>query len=327
MALSRRGLIYFNGRASSESETYPGRSAVIAVKEQGSNQSRVQWTYALYDGFQMTVNGSAVRVPPRLRRADGVYLTKMRFLGAPAVHNDTVYAVASGLAGGQPVSVLCAFKAAPEFMLRLDTRIDQSARVRVRQPNLFVDRGSQTEAWIELAAGQYTVDYDSGIIRITSMAPPGAVAAAYVTASAPFVVQIGTGPEQVSIPSRADSDGVRRGGPDGVDNLLWFCVLPGPASSSPSVMGDVVWVGLADGSVVSVDADPTIRNPEYQMTGAEVAYRWVTPPLSAPGDPMPAAPVIMPPSSGGEVLAVATGSGVFALEDTVTLIADSSRLL
>ena len=328
VALARNDVIYFGARASNEAATYPGRSVLIAVHEQGSNQSRVRWTYSLYDAFQMTVNGSPVGIPARMRRSNGEFLTKMRFLGTPAVHNDTVYAVATGTTpGGQTVSAMCAFKADPEFVLRLNTRIDPGTRVRIRQPNLFVDRNAQPEAWIELAAGQYTVDYESGTVHVTAMAPPGAIAAAYVSASVPFVVQVGNGPEAVTIPTRADSDGWRRGGPDNVDNLLWFCVLPSQAVSSPAVLGDTVWVGLVDGSVVSVDADPAARNPEFQAVGSEVAYRWVTAPLAVPGDPTPATPVLAPPSVSAGVLAVSSPSGVFAMEDTVTLIAEAERLI
>lgn len=325
-ALGRNGFIYFNARAANDSAAYPGRSALIAVQEQAGNQSRVRWTYSLYDAFQMTVGGSPVRVAPRLRRPSGEFLTGMRFLGSPAIQNETVYAVASGQSSsGQSVSVLCAFKANPEFVLRLNTRIDPGTRVRIRQPNLFVDRGSQPDAWVELAAGQYTVDYESGTIHVSAMAPPGAIAAAYVSASVPFVIQVGNGPEVVSIPTRADADGWRRGGPDNVDNLLWFSVLPASAASSPAVLGDTVWVGLADGSVVSLDADPSTTNPEYQANGSEAPYRWVTAPLSAAG--APPAPVIAPPAVSSGVLAVSSGSGVFAMEDTVTLVAEAGRLI
>jgi hypothetical protein len=327
-ALGRNDMLFFAANATNDAATYPGRGVLIAANEQSANRSQVRWTYALYDAFEMKVNGTPMTVPPRLRRSNGAFLVNMRFIGTPAVRDETVYAVASGTAaGGQAVSVLLAFRAEQDFVLRLNTRIETGARVRVRQPNLFVDRNAQPEAWIELAAGQYTVDYDSGLIRVTAMAPPGAIAAAYASASVPFVVQVGNGPEQVTFPTRADLDGVRRGGPDGVDNLLWFCVLPASAASGPSVQGDSVWVGLADGSVVSVDADPSARNPETQAVGSEVAYRWVSAPLVVPGDPNPARPVIAPPTAVNGVLAVATGSGVFAKEDTVTLIADASRLL
>ena len=327
-ALGRNDVAYFAGNASNDAATYPGRSLLIAAHEQGQNRSTVRWTYSLYDAFEMTVNGSAVTVPARLRRANGDFLIKMRFHGTPAVRDDTVYAVASGTTiGGQSVSALLAFRAEQDFVLRLNTRIETGTRVRVRQPNLFVDRNAQPNAWIELAAGQYTVDYDSGLVRIVAMAPPGAIAAAYTSASVPFVVQVGNGPEQVTYPTRADADGWRRGGPDGVDNLLWFCVLPSTAGSGPAIQGDTVWVGLADGSIVSVDADPSVRNPEFQANGSEVAYRWVSAPLVVRGDPNPAMPVIGPPAAVNGTLAISTASGVFAREDNVTLIADASRLL
>ncbi len=328
VALARNDMAYFAGNASNDTATYPGRSVLIAAHEQSANRSLVRWTYSLYDAFEMRVNGAPITVPARLRRANGDFLIKMRYVGTPAIHDETVYAVASGTTvGGQSVSALLAFRAEQDFILRLNTRIETGARVRVRQPNLFVDRNAQPDAWIELAAGQYTVDYDSGLIRVTAMAPPGAIAAAYASASVPFVVQVGNGPEQATFPTRADLDGLRRGGPDGFDNLLWFSVLPAAAASGPSVQGDSVWVGLADGSVASVDADPAARNPEFQATGSEVDIRWVSAPLAVRGDPNPARPVLAPPTAVNGVLAIATGSGVFAREDTVTLIADASRLL
>lgn len=327
-ALSRQGNLYFTARASNDAAGYPGRSTLIAAHEQASNASRVPWTYALYDAFEMPVNGQTVKIAPRLRRSSGDYLLQMRFIGTPAIHGDTIYAVATGVSSaGGPVSALLAFNARQEFILRLNTPVDPGTRVRVRQPNLFVDRSAQPNAWVELAGGQLDIDHASGTVRILAMAPPGAIAAAYATASAPFVVQIGNGPELVTVPSRSDADGVRRGGPDHVDNLLWFSVLPGQAASSPAVLGDAVWVGLTDGSVVSVDADPTARNPEYQTNGAEAPIRWQSPPLAVAGSGALPAAVIAPPSTFGGVLGVATSAGTFALEDTITLVADANRLI
>ncbi|MBM3492988.1 MAG: DUF4159 domain-containing protein, partial [Armatimonadetes bacterium] len=157
VALSRDDTAYFAGNAANDAATYPGRGVLIAASEQSANRSIVRWTYSLYDAFTMSVNGERRTVPARLRRTNGDFLIRMRFIGTPAVRDGTVYAVASGTTvGGQGVSALVAFRTEQEFVLRLNTRIDSGTRVRIRQPNLFVDRNAQPEAWLELAAGQYS---------------------------------------------------------------------------------------------------------------------------------------------------------------------------
>lgn len=306
-AMGPDGTLFFSADTSGGS--YPGKGALFAAREQGAGRATVRWTYVLHDGFSMTVNGQPVSVPARLRvnvnePGSPVYrdATGVRFVGSPALRNGVVYAVANSSIGG----LLLAFRSDPQLDLPLNQAIDPGVRVRVKQPNLFT---GQANAWIELAPNQFTVDNASGLIRILSMAPPGAVATNFVSASLPFVVQVGALPEQVIYGTRVEDDGTQRSGPDGIDNLLWYVRLPGPASSSPVVQGGTAWVGLADGRIASCDADPTTRDREV---------RFLT---------VGAGAVLAPPAGRDNVLAVATAQGVFTFEDNRTLIADSNRLL
>lgn len=308
--------------ADTHDNSYPGKSVLFMGSEQMLGQSRVRWSYAMYDEFQMQVNNSPVTVAGRLRdfRGSGlpVNLTGVQFIGSPSVWNDTVYAVATCTSPAGPTSVLCAFKADQECVLRLNQAIPAGARVRIRQPNIFTQ---QANAWIEMAPSQFTVDNASGTVRITAMAPPGAITANFASASLPFVVQVGTGTEELVVPSSSDSDGVKRGGPDGVDNLLWYNVFSGTATSSPQVQGDTIWVGMSDGRVVSFDTDPTSRNPEFQGHGAQVTTGavWTR--------QVGTSPILGSPVAASNVLAINSGSGVYTFEDNYTVIADSHRLI
>ncbi len=298
----------------------PGRSTLFAANEQGSAQSRLKWTYVLNQQFQMRVNGELMTIMPRFVDATGRYPLDAIFVGQPAYNDDTVYAVAR-VGGAQfRTSVLCAFRAKPDFVLHLGRPIDQGVRIRIRQPNPYTTT-ADPDAFIELAATQYTVDYAAQTIRISAMAPPGAVSTNYVSASLPFVVQVGTAAEQVIWGSRIDPSGARRGGSDGVDNLLWYTFLPGIASTSPMVQGDVVWIGLTDGRLVSYDADPATTNPAFQANGdrVDVSPRWVVT-TGASG-------LANPPTMVDNVMAVATAGGIVAYEDNITVVADSQRIL
>ncbi|MCC6727822.1 MAG: DUF4159 domain-containing protein [Chthonomonadales bacterium] len=321
-ALGPDGTLFFSAYTGGAAGS--GTGALFAAREQGVGRTTVRWTYVLHDGFAMTVNGQPVSVPARLLVKVGSNATQyadvtgVRFVGSPALRNGVVYAAAKGAVGGQPAGLLLAFRSDPQLILRLDQAIDPGVRVRVKQPNLFTD---QPNAWIELAPNQFTVENASGLIRIHSMAPPGAVATNFVSGSLPFVVQVGALPEQVIYGTRVEADGTRRSGPDGIDNLLWYAVLPGEASSSPVVQGTTVWVGLADGRIASYDADPTTSDPQFQANGSQLlrGALW-----SAQVGPKS---VVAPPAGRDNVLAVATADGAFTFEDNRTLIADSRRLL
>lgn len=353
-----------------------GRGVLFAVNEQPSNRSLLKWTYAMHDGYTMTLPNSqtSVTVPPRLRQVDqatasfggaavGTYITNVQFIGTPAFRKDVVYAVATFGPNGSEGSVLCAFKANPEFTLRLNTAIDKTQQVVVRQLNVVRQQGINP-VWDQLTSqpsGQpglkgnsaITVDYDSGLIHINAMANPGSLASSggnpgpatgFVSASMPFVVQVG---QQERVVSGQQIDVVngqqeaRIIGAPGVDNLLWYAVIPntgtgpfggaGVVTTSPSIQGDTVFLGTSSGVVIALDADPGATDPAAQAAGAQVQLvdtagklkhlRWIQR-VTVNGAVVRAAP-----AATENVMAVNSADGVHAYEDSFTIVADSNRLI
>lgn len=325
-----------------------GRGVLLNVSEQSpSSKTTMKWAYVMHNGYTATVNSQSVTVPPRLRQLDttmpnpGQYITDVQFRCSPAYYRGVAYAVATGSVGGTPVSLLCAFNANPDLKLRLNQKIDAGTPVRVYQVNTL--SSSTTSSRMELSPQQFTVDYASGLIRIISMAPAGNTQN-FVSASMPFIVQVGNSSEVMVSGQQVDTvTGTRESrpiGPDGVDNLLWYMVIPatlpgsgvalGAVTSSPSIQSDVIWLGFANGAIMSVDADPAASDPSAAARGAQVHLykddgtnlhlRWVQV-LGV------STPVLDAPIANENVLAANTAGGIRTYEDSRTLIADSRRVL
>ncbi len=374
-ALAADDTLYYAVDTSGTAGGNEGRGVVFAVAEQAAARTILRWTYSMHNGFPLKLNnGTTLQVPPRLRQLDqatqiatgstiGTYITDVQFIGSPAVRKDVVYAVGRANIGTQVASVLCAFRANQEFVLHLNTPIDKSQIVTVYQINpIKRQNGSGGKEQIVVAAsGQpgvrggapLTVDYDSGTIRINAMANPGPVTN-FFSASLPFVVQVGT---QEKIVSGTQIDVIGGGeqgrtiGAPGVDNLLWYAVIPanslalnspfgspGLVYSSPSVQGDTIFLGtyqdqgpiqVRGGYILAIDADPGANDPAAQKSGAQIELvtpigqlnhlRWV--------QRVGSAPVLSAPVASENVLAVNSPNGTHAYEDAFTIIADSNRLI
>jgi hypothetical protein len=365
-SLASDDMVFFTADTAPAGAGIQGRGVLFGVNEQNAGQTSLKWAYAMHDGMQITVNGAAVTIPPRLRQLDpslpgyGSYILNVQFFGTPAYKDGNVYVTARGVleAGGIPVSLVMAFKANPEIVLRLRQQITTGTPVRVRQVNAANSQSAAAPAWVELNPQQYTVDYQNGLIRITAMAPRGGTAN-YVSASMPFVVQIGTGEEILVAGTKVDT--IRQNpadpnsatftesrliGPSGVDNLLWYAVLPaalpvnignpGFVSSSPSIQGDIMWLGTQFGFIASMNVDPASTDPEAQAMGSQVRLfnddgttrhlRWV----SRVANPLAGGNVgaiLNAPVATANVLVANTLNGASAFEDTFTIIADNKRLI
>lgn len=339
-ALSPEDLLYFAMGGTAGAAT----AVLMAVNEQGGAKTTARWTYALHNGIAISVGGQSVQIPPRLRNVDSSmglpldYLYDLQFFGTPAYRNGVVYAVARGTVGrgGPPVSAVCAFRANPEFVLRLGVPIQEGTAVTINQPNLVNITGNNT-ALVQISPQQYTLDRASGVVRIHAMAPRGSIGN-FISASLPFIVRIGS-EERLIAGTQVDVIGTSREsrpiGAEGVDNLLWYAVIPaanwGLVSSSPSIQGDVLWLGTEGGFALSLDADPGANDPSLARGGqvrlaainpGEVGHlRWVER-VSEVGAPVLSAPV----AAENTLLANAVDS-IRAFEDAITLIADSKRLL
>jgi len=324
-ALSPEDLLYFAAGGTVGAAT----GVLMAVHEQSGGKTTARWTYALHNGITASVGGQLVRIPPRLRDlGTGAYLTDLQFVGTPAYRNGIVYAVARNGA----VSVVCAFNANPEFVLRIGTSIPDGAAVTISQPHLVNSTGNNI-AFIQLSPQQYTLDRASGVVRIHAMAPQGTIGN-FISASLPFIVRIGSEERLIGGTQLDPGGGGRLIGAEGVDNLLWYAVIPaanwGLVSSSPSVQGDVLWLGTAGGYILSLDADPFTNDPSlrrggqvrlFATNGALGHLRWVER-VSEVG-----APVLSAPVASENTLLANTVDSLRAFEDAITLIADSKRLL
>lgn len=350
----------------------PGTSTLVAAKEQGA-QTVVKWSYPVHNGFFIQSSGASDNYtnPPRFKQTDralplsGGRVYDMRFLGSPAVRNDIVYAVATGNLKmapndqGIPVSVLCAFRANPTIEIDLGHSIpSQGVGVRVRQPNVFAAQSNTTGATLlDVPAAQLSIDYPTGKIRINSFAK-GQVPAECGGTSLPFLVQVGSDPELfvTDNPEYQEVGATVLKLPAGaLDNLLWYAIVPatlalpndftltsptitnsniGQATSGPSIQGTTIWVGWANGSVLSFDADPGANDPSVQGPGSQVPIytgtfrdgtsvtghlRWISPSTGGP--------VLLPPAGSANLLAVNSLGGMRTFEDTLTVIADAKRLV
>jgi hypothetical protein len=293
----------------------------------------------------------------------------VQLFGTPAYRDGVIYAVGRGQIGapgsaGVPVSVLAAFRTNPLIRLRLNQRIDPGTPVRIRQvnvvksqnlPDAFSGGLGGSPLWVDLNPSQYTINWDSGEVTISSSSATGTIEN-FVSTSLPFVVRVGNGPEQVisgqtiDVNLAAAAREPRMIGPPGVDNLLWYAAIPsrdpfmlngaptGPlgfVSSSPSIVGNTIWLGTQNGFILSFDTDPSARDPQFQANGAQVFL--LPPPLA--GNTRPGAlrhaeqvfpalsTVVGAPAGTNNVMLVNSPRGVHALEDAFTVIADSKRIV
>jgi hypothetical protein len=357
-AISQDDLLYYTVDTTPSAGVNSGRGVIFAATEQGGGRTAIKWAYTMHDGLQIPLDDGSTRIiPPRLRQVNlataamtgtavGDYITNVQFVGTPAIRGNVVYAVATATIGAKPVSVVCAFQANPEIKLRLGPGIDRNTPIIIRQLNPVLSRNGGAPAIVQLQRDiQYTVDYASGLVRITSLSAPNATDT-FASASIPFGVKVGNTPEQLIFGTQTDVIGAttetRIVGAPGVDNLMWYAVVPatgaaplpqlGYVSSSPSIQGDILWLGFANGYILSMDADPGATDPAAQVMGAQVKLvednlttlvhaRW------AAKTTVSNTPVFGAPVGTGDVLAVATAEGVHAYEDTRTIVADGKRLL
>lgn len=355
--------------------TNSGRGVLFGVNEQSGGRTMLKWAFTMHDGFTFTLGTQTLTIPPRLRQMDplvalytgsqvGDFLSNVQFFGTPAYRNGVVYAVARaqiGNAGGAPVSVLCAFRADPELRLVVPIKGNTTTDPQLAQPqvriwqvnivnsqNVTIDPSQNASPnRVELSPAQYTAEYDSINsvlnVRIHALAPIGTVTNFFST-SLPWIVEM-AGAEPVAVyGTQVDllPGGERQTriiGPPGIDNLLWYAVLPaasnnpafpaaGYVASSPSVQGDTLWLGTQFGYLLSFDADPSAHDPAAHAAGGQVFLadadgemhlRWA--------QRVGAGPVLSPPAGVSNVLAANTYSGVQTYEDTFTIIADNKRLV
>ena len=365
-SLSESDILYLTVDASVTNGTNRSAGIIEAIQEQGSAGNIMKWSFLMHDGFTFTTDDqSSHTIGPRLRQLDagtkkilagtniGDYITNVEFVGTPAIRNGVVYATAIGVLGGQKVSVVCAFSGNPEIILQFAPNMNpQTLQIAQYSPAFS---GNDKISRTVMQRSQYTYDPISGLIRITSMhaVTAGGTGGSFVTGSLPFAIKANGASEvlvygtQTDIIDPNNTVENRVIGPAGVDNLLWYAVIPsgavppfnssgggnvGLVTTSPSIQNDILWLGTSTGYILSMDADPGASDPSAQVQGAQIKL------VEADGSTLnhlrwsyhggfTTSPIMSAPVATMNVLAVNSAEGVRAYEDTYTMIADGNRLI
>ena len=299
-------------------------------------------------------------------------LSNITPVGTPVATNDgIIYQVLratspTGGAGGAtiPVTVVAALDMKKEVIINLPETYNPSYRVLVQQldatsydptgatppqpvtATLPAVANTQTTGSTISSSANLTGDASRGRIVVTDMRANGRRFSSSLSFVVTYVPAGGTGDKTVVVTptpllpfTGAENDIETRGLVNGgYSPLLWYYVLPGEPTSSLTLTGDMLYLGIrdTDAKVVALDADPASNDPGVRSgLGLQVEavatfagtpkinhVRWVR---------RTDAPVIGAPVGSQGTLAVNTTNGtlgsVAAFEGNITLITDSKRII
>lgn len=294
----------------------------------------VKWRWYLGDPPVSSALGITIANP----------MTETEIVGSPVVVGDMVYFAMNHRLTTQ--GYILAFKADPVFSIKLKNKIRPGTQVTVRQTDTlrdktqFVDFSGASSVDSDRAAATlpFVVDYDSGKITFINFRPRnfnGELSSSQdmiVIYTPDLQAQTGQQPQN-PVPISEPHAAFARGTPDNWNNLAWFVRLRdlrGQAlvvSSSPVVMGDVMYMGCSNGMLASLDLEKTIQIP---VSGLEKppTYLWAESVMNDPHPPGdPALAVLATVAGSHGMLAVTTSEGLSVLYNPVSLVADSNRLL
>lgn len=256
-------------------------------------------------------------------------------IGSPAVGEDKVYYVVQG--GGS--SYILAFDADPVFRLNVGSSIDDKRQVEVMQMDTM-DAGRPTsftgaEEGTDTSRRRVTfkVDYGKGRITIENFISPLSASQNIVVRFSPVTESgPGTQVEQVhpAFPGPAGSPY-----PDDYwNNLAWCLKIPAGAgtgliTSSPMLMGSVLYFGDSEGRVHALDVDrisQTTAKGGYKEAGDVADLHWVWPDPKK-GQQGLGGPILSTVAGSQGHIAVTSAEGLAILYNGLTLVADSRRVL
>lgn len=320
-AVSKKDLFYYSAEN--------GSLYCIRESSRGGSPLTMKWRWFPADPPAAAALGTTTALP----------------FGSPAVSGDMVY---FALNDSNNQGIIAAFKADPEFSISLGEPIRRGTSVIVEQrdtmspsdPNPMALRsGVSDEADRIPSNAPFVIDYDTGKLSF------------YNFKSGNSEITVSQGVRVTYTPANAASDQpvtVDRGtGPgDKWNNLVWSIRLQRPGggplriTSSPMMMGDVLYVGCEGGILVSLDVGEL--NRRFKGPSAKVMWQFGVPPQNpnagyTGNPPVPilyAAPVMgdvypLYSSVAGShgMLAVSTAEGLTVLHNPATLIADANRLV
>lgn len=243
--------------------------------------------------------------------------------GSPAVARDMVYyAVNSGADG-----YIMAFENDPSFVLNLGlasgTRINRSKGVKLEQNDsmrpgevISVNCGTSDNS-------QATIDYDAGKITINNFRS-GSSPVSDLSASQDITVKYYLeGDDANEIQSFHPAFGAVNPN-DKWNNLAWYVNLGTMVTSSPMVIGDVLYVGLYTGELAVMDVEKmkAITSQPITWNPGVTDGQWKEQVVLGSADP-----IYSTVAGSNGILAVSTSKGLVIYHNPVTLVAEGNRLI
>ena len=319
-AISKKDIVYFS----------TDNGSIYAVKETGMPQSGepplvYKWRWCMQDTSAVSYFG-----------------TTLLPFGSPAVANDLVYFAANDLTNNQ--GYILAFKADPEFVIRLGEAINRGNRVIVRQQDAINKNGSGYWEYTGVTATDvnkvpgsaiFTVNYERGELRFVNFRLTGSPAHQPTVSQGMSIVYTpaAQNPNDVVVETTKEIEPfdpiLRALNPDW-NNLVWHMRVPVTITSSPMIMGDILYIGLWDGSIGEIDlAHKTIPSEGPRPVtwgdtgGTEVPNAWAERPL--PGI-VPTQPLQSTAAGSHGMLVVSTADGLGVLYSPSTLVAEPDQI-
>ena len=295
-------------------------------------------------------------------------LTDVRLTGAPAVSADGityVAALATSAANNGIVSVIIALQMDKPIELTLPEAYNPAYPVAVKQFNALTYPETSSDPVQTITAivpanstdsvvssVQLNGDARRGRITVTDMRHPSGVrfssaqsfVVSYVPAGSqnPVTVVLSPLPSSAANPiveSVSDDGSSVRNLGGGFTPVLWYYVLPGAVTSSPTLSGNHIYVGMGP-NIVALDVNPAESDPAVRVgfgeqiisvansiingaTSAQITVstnhlRWVR---------NAGAGIVSAPVAGGGAVAVSTTAGPVVFHANVTLVTDAKRIL
>lgn len=244
-------------------------------------------------------------------------------VGSPVLANGKViFTVNSG-----SNAYVLAFQADPTFALSVGTPIDQRNGVTVTQAD-WMNPGTNTGVSVIQNSDQSALDvnYDTGRITIRNFRQGGEL-----SASADMDV-VYTPVNGVPGPSSTHGAFKPTASPrEKINNLDWAIQLPANVTSSPVVMGNMLFVGMANGTLAAMDIEKLSQaprtGPEQIMvndsvkSGANQCF-WNAPVMDGAANPN-----YVTVTGAHGMLAVTSAEGLSVLYSPTTLVADGNRIM
>lgn len=268
--------------------------------------------------------------------------SEVQIVGSPVVVGDMVYFAVNHVPTKQ--GYILAFKADPVFTVQLlQPPIKVGTPLSVQQFNILRDPSASAPVSFQGASAgdaeraspgtPFLIDYDSGKLTFINFRTRGQQE---LSASADFqVVYTWNDPNNPNPPAITETHSIiNPTAPDKWNNLAWFIKLlsPNPAvgplmiSSSPTVMGDVLYVGCENGFLCSMDLDAA--NQSSSMSGNRWEKEWKPNSNFIWADKIGGADAVTAAVAGSHgMLAVTTAAGLKVLYNPVSLVADANRLV